>query len=54
MMRTRFQCFQTLNEGEHNDPAIGIGRMARSAALLSMQARPSRNTKVSASHRVSM
>jgi hypothetical protein len=38
----------------HNDPAIVIGRIERSAALLSTQARPSRSTSVSTSQRDSV
>jgi len=38
----------------HNDPGVAIGRIDRSAALLSMQARPSRSTKVSACQRDSV
>jgi hypothetical protein len=38
----------------HNDPSLAIGRIDRSAALLSMQVRPSRSTSVSAFQRTSV
>jgi hypothetical protein len=52
--RINFQCFQILEEEVHNDTGVAIGRMARSAALLVMQMRPSSTNRENAAQRLSM
>jgi hypothetical protein len=41
MSEIKFQCFQRLEEGGHNERLVAIPRSARSAALFDRQTRPS-------------
>ena len=47
--KIKFQCFQRLEEGWHNEHLIAIGRMLRSTVLKSISMRPSSRKRTSPS-----